>query len=71
MKQYELVKYDIAECSSAMEMVGYLDGLCAAATEYCRANCPEEVYEMDDGGLGASIYGVAMFLDHDVEIKGS
>lgn len=43
MKQIEKVKQLISEAESSIELVGYLDGIKAAAAIYCREHAPDEM----------------------------
>lgn len=65
MKQYEKIKIEIAECNSAMEMVGFLNGLTAAAIIYCQNHHPEEISRTETGESELSIYGMQYFWDSE------
>ena len=66
MKQYEKAKKEISECDSAMEIVGYLEGLKSAAVVYCSITCPDEIWNNKGGGAEISLYGLECFFEHEV-----
>lgn len=66
MNQFEKAKQKIAECSSAMEMIGCLNRLETTAIIYCKKNCPEYLYIDDTGMCEVSIYGMEKFLNSEV-----
>lgn len=65
MKQYEKIKIEIAECTSGMEMAGYLHGINTSAIVYCVKNYPDEVCITESGESEISIYGLNHFLESD------
>lgn len=67
MKYFEKLKHDINECSSALEVVGTLDGIKAAAAVYCKKNCPDEILIDEIGEVeDISIIGMVTFLESEV-----
>lgn len=66
MKQIERIKQIISECTSSIELAGYIDGINAAAVIYCSERYPDEVYTGSHGSE-VSIYGMACFLDSDAQ----
>lgn len=65
MKQYEKFKEDISKCDDPMEIIGFLDGVEAAALIFCRQNCPEEVYKIDTTNK-ITIDGMKQFFESEV-----
>ena len=66
VKQYEIIKKEINDCESAMEMSGYLTGINAAAIIYCKQNYPDEVYVTECGESKVTVYGMACFLEREL-----
>ncbi len=66
MKQYEKIQKEIAECDSAMEMAGYLNGINVAAVIFCKQNYPDEVCITESGESEISVYGMKYFLENEV-----
>lgn len=66
MKQYEKIKNDIASCDSALEMVGYLEGIRVAAIVYCSKVYPNEISKSNNGGTEITIYGMQCYLESEV-----
>lgn len=64
MKQYEKIKQDIAECTSAGELCGYLEGIRIAAFLYCKQNFPDEII-LEEKHNSVSLYGMERFLECD------
>lgn len=70
MKQIEKVKQLISEAESSIELVGYLDGIKAAAAIYCREHAPDEVVEENGKVLDVTICGMCYYLESEVEEVG-
>ena len=67
MKQLERIQRDIQNIESGMEMAGYLNGIEVGALLWCKKNSPDDVYKRKDGQSEVDIYGMAAYLDSDVE----
>lgn len=67
MKKYELIKKEISELGSSIEIAGYLAGIDFAAKVYCDQNCPEELVKKGGKMVELSIYGMCCYLDSEVE----
>lgn len=67
MKHFEKLKYNISECSSALEMIGILDATKVAAIIYCKKNCPDEILIGESGEVeDISIFGMVNFFESEV-----
>lgn len=63
MKQFEKIKEDIVKCESAIEMIGYLNGIESCCLCYCNQNCKNEIYDNQN----ISIYGMKEYLNSEIE----
>ena len=68
MKQYEWIKKNIWEISNSFMMAGFLDGINESAIIFCKKNIPKEVYVTESGEIKVTIYGMAMYLDSEIDI---
>ena len=67
MKQLEGIQRDIQSIESGMEMAGYLNGIEVGPLLWCKKNSPDDVYIRKDGRSEVDIYGMAAYLDSDIE----
>lgn len=66
MKQFEYIQKDIQSITSGIEMAGYLGGIEAAATVWCKKNDPDNIYVTESGETKVAIFGMTAYLNSEV-----
>ena len=66
MTQLDVIKKDIHNLTTGMELIGYLDGVEANALIWCKRNAPDDIYP-SESGTKVSICGMAAYLDSEVK----
>lgn len=69
MKQFEYIQKEIQTMNSGMAIAGFLNGLELAATAWCKKNAPDDIYINENNKPELTIYGMASYLDSEIDLK--